>query len=402
MDNNSNIYNDDSFGDSSLNDDQFIDLSISGQNFGLDTILARRNSKVEELKRSISSRINYPINRIRLMSGKSILKDDQPLSFYNLESGSNLKLIILADNSSHTNSAALKPKNPSSDDALMNLLSKSPLIKEMLKSPDILQQIFNSNPQFKELVKNNPEFKTVFEDPSNLEQIFATAQNPQLMKEMLRNNDRVISNLEMQPGGFNYLAQMYNNVQKPLESFGPGEISQEQSRISNARLSKLMNVKPTSKDRINTDPLPNPWSFNNTPNQSNLSGVPRPGGAAGRKSPNPLSSTGHNRPSNSSIHFHKKKSNSPLIEDEIMKDFNGEAAHPLYNDKNGSNLEASFLSSQPSGSADNAYELNQESIDAKVQVLVDMGFTNKELIQRALEVTNGDINLAVEWLFRQQ
>lgn len=37
------------------------------------------------------------------------------------------------------------------------------------------------------------------------------------MREQMRNNDRIMSNLESAPGGMKYLKQMYENVQVPLE-----------------------------------------------------------------------------------------------------------------------------------------------------------------------------------------
>jgi ubiquilin len=42
------------------------------------------------------------------------------------------------------------------------------------------------------------------------------ARNPNLLKEMMRNNDRALSNLEMLPGGFDALRRMYSTVQEPM------------------------------------------------------------------------------------------------------------------------------------------------------------------------------------------
>ncbi len=44
------------------------------------------------------------------------------------------------------------------------------------------------------------------------------ARNPDLMREMMRGNDRALSNIEAMPGGFNALSRMYHQVQAPLES----------------------------------------------------------------------------------------------------------------------------------------------------------------------------------------
>jgi hypothetical protein len=38
------------------------------------------------------------------------------------------------------------------------------------------------------------------------------ARNPELMREMMRGNDRALSNIEAMPGGFNALSRMYHQV----------------------------------------------------------------------------------------------------------------------------------------------------------------------------------------------
>ena len=38
------------------------------------------------------------------------------------------------------------------------------------------------------------------------------ATNPEIMREMTRNNDRTMANIESHPEGFNMLRRMYNEV----------------------------------------------------------------------------------------------------------------------------------------------------------------------------------------------
>jgi ubiquilin len=42
------------------------------------------------------------------------------------------------------------------------------------------------------------------------------SRKPQLMREMMRNNDRALSNIEAMPGGMNHLQRMYKSVQEPM------------------------------------------------------------------------------------------------------------------------------------------------------------------------------------------
>lgn len=44
------------------------------------------------------------------------------------------------------------------------------------------------------------------------------ARNPAMMQEMMRNQDRALSNLESIPGGYNALRRMYTDIQEPMFS----------------------------------------------------------------------------------------------------------------------------------------------------------------------------------------
>jgi hypothetical protein len=49
-------------------------------------------------------------------------------------------------------------------------------------------------------------------------QAMQMARNPAMMREMMRTQDRAMSNLESMPGGFNALRRLYTEVQEPLMS----------------------------------------------------------------------------------------------------------------------------------------------------------------------------------------
>lgn len=44
------------------------------------------------------------------------------------------------------------------------------------------------------------------------------ARNPAMMQEMMRNQDRALSNLESVPGGYSALRRMYTDIQEPMFS----------------------------------------------------------------------------------------------------------------------------------------------------------------------------------------
>ena len=53
---------------------------------------------------------------------------------------------------------------------------------------------------------------------SAFKQTMELARNPAMMQEMMRNQDRALSNLESIPGGYNALRRMYTDIQEPMFS----------------------------------------------------------------------------------------------------------------------------------------------------------------------------------------
>merc|ERR1719238_474085 len=107
------------------------------------------------------------------------------------------------------------------------------------------------NPQMREVMETNPELAHALNDPAVLRQSLEMARNPQLMREMMRNTDRAMSNIEAHPEGFNMLRRLYTNVQQPLSQLGqPGASSDD-----------TPDAAPTASPTTpNTDALPNPWA----------------------------------------------------------------------------------------------------------------------------------------------
>jgi ubiquilin len=87
-----------------------------------------------------------------------------------------------------------------------------------------------SNPQMRAIMESNPEVAQMMRDPALLRQARSVveylcawhsvrptdarfqgmqiARNPDLMQEMMRNNDRAMANIENVPGGFDALHRM--------------------------------------------------------------------------------------------------------------------------------------------------------------------------------------------------
>lgn len=61
----------------------------------------------------------------------------------------------------------------------------------------------------------------------SLHQTMELARNPAMMQEMMRNQDRALSNLESIPGGYNALRRMYTDIQEPMFSAAREQVGPE-------------------------------------------------------------------------------------------------------------------------------------------------------------------------------
>jgi ubiquilin len=141
----------------------------------------------------------------------------------------------------------------------------SPLMESLLSDPELLREMMLSNPTVRNLVESNPELGQALSDPDTIRRAMEMSRNPNLMREMMRNTDRQMSNIEGMPGGFDALRRMYTDVQQPLEEsmFNPTSPSSTTSNTSSTS---------STNDNINTNPLPNPWGgSSNTSSSSSTS-----------------------------------------------------------------------------------------------------------------------------------
>ncbi|GAN05923.1 plant ubiquilin [Mucor ambiguus] len=163
---------------------------------------------------------------------------------------------------------------PNMDPEVMRQMMDSPFMQNIMGNTDFVRSIIMSNPQMKALVEQNPELGHVINDPAFLRQSMEMMRNPELMREMQRNNDRALSNIEAIPGGFNHLRRMYNTFQSPMESALSRGGSSSSDEANNQRLARELNVESVPENSLNTQALPNPWAApadnnNNSRNTTN-------------------------------------------------------------------------------------------------------------------------------------
>lgn len=132
----------------------------------------------------------------------------------------------------------------------MDSFMDNPITQTLLSDPTFIQNMMQNNPQTQRLLESNPELRQVMNDPETMRQMVETMRNPNLRREMLRNTDRIMANVENMPGGFDALRRVYQNVQEPLlDAFDRPETVNEGAPATR-----------TDDTNINTQPLPNPWA----------------------------------------------------------------------------------------------------------------------------------------------
>ncbi|KAK8567889.1 hypothetical protein V6N13_105836 [Hibiscus sabdariffa] len=158
---------------------------------------------------------------------------------------------------------------------MMSELMNTPAVQSLMNNPELMRSLIASNPQMREIIDQNPELGHILNDPSILRQTLEAARNPELMREMMRNTDRAMSNIESSPEGFNMLRRMYENVQEPLmnattgndgnsQSSNPfaallGNLGDSQARATPNNTSAHGSETTQGQANPNTNPLPNPW-----------------------------------------------------------------------------------------------------------------------------------------------
>lgn len=163
-------------------------------------------------------------------------------------------------------------QNPNMMREIMNM----PAIQNLMNNPDLMRTLIMSNPQMRDIIDRNPELAHILNDPGILRQTLEAARNPELMREMMRNTDRAMSNIESSPEGFNMLRRMYENVQEPFlnATTMAGNAGNDLSSNPFAALlanqggaqarnesnnSSTTGSETTGTAAPNTNPLPNPW-----------------------------------------------------------------------------------------------------------------------------------------------
>ncbi|CAG0915192.1 unnamed protein product [Notodromas monacha] len=251
------------------------------------TVEISADASVEDLKDEVAKKFNNPNkSQICLIFAGKILKDADKLSSSSIKDGVTVHLVIksvTAPSASDTPSPRRTPADigatpfglgslgglsgiGSMGMGSTNFLEMQQRMQGMLtNNPEMIRQMMDNpmistNPQMQSIMERNPEISHMLNNPEILRQSMELARNPAALQELMRNQDRVVSNLESTPGGYSALRRMYTDIQEPI-------MSAAQEQLGSNPFSGLLGANRGGQtgERNSNAPMPNPWSSSTSP-----------------------------------------------------------------------------------------------------------------------------------------
>ncbi|CAH8558866.1 unnamed protein product [Schistosoma turkestanicum] len=279
------------------------------------TVSVPSSCSVKELRSEASKAFQTPSERLILIFGGKILKDDDTIEQHSIRDCSTIHLVIskqqqpsqvnptgtssvVTDVSDSPRENRSPPSNTSQtgttgmntfagmqqamqaqvmqNPELLRSMLDSPLVQSLMSNPEVIRSLFQANPQMRDLIERNPELGHMLNNPDLLRQSMEIARNPAMMQEMVRNYDRAISNLESVPGGMNHLQRIFRDIQEPIMDAASsiGSSLSGNNSDGNSDQNPFANLAGGMRQGApSTEPMPNPWapaannptSNNNTP-----------------------------------------------------------------------------------------------------------------------------------------
>jgi len=270
------------------------------------TIETRERAEVKDFKAAISEAFSAPQEQLCLIYAGKILKDHETLNTHGINDDKTVHLVIKTGQGSNrataeSSSAPSQPRtNPSqtpfgmgamgglpgmanlgmgsanfmemqqrmqsevlgNPDMLRQMMG-SPLTQSLMSNPEIMRSLIQANPQMQQLMERNPEINHMLNNPDILRQTMEIARNPAMLQELMRNQDRAMSNLESIPGGQSALQRMYRDIQEPMlnaaqEQFG-GSNPYQSAAGSGGNSGQAGGQQSNNASGETAAPVPNPW-----------------------------------------------------------------------------------------------------------------------------------------------
>lgn len=145
-----------------------------------------------------------------LYFGKALSNSEAPLVSYGIKPDSVIHVLLSRVEDGSVQSVQETSREQEEMERQLSSLMEMPFMKSMLEDPDRLRSLLQMNPQMKAVMEKNPELAAVFKDDKMLKEISRYMMNPALRRELMRNNDRALANIETLPGGWDALQYASN------------------------------------------------------------------------------------------------------------------------------------------------------------------------------------------------
>nr|XP_015928744.1 ubiquilin-1 isoform X4 [Parasteatoda tepidariorum] len=278
------------------------------------SIEIEENATVKELKEEVAKAFSTSLEQVCLIFAGKILKDHEEIKSHNIKEGLTIHLVIRTSNRQQDppapspnvtappplpgnlfgfggfgglpglgnlgsalggqaggGSSAFADMQQQMQRELMNnpemmrQLFDSPIVQSLFSNPETLRDMIMNHPQMQQIMERNPEINHIFNNPDLLRHTMEIMRNPAMLQEVMRNQDRALSNIESVPGGYNALRRMYTELQEPMynaaqEQFGTNPFA--------SLVSDTGDSGSAQQGTENRDPLPNPWAPGGGPQNS--------------------------------------------------------------------------------------------------------------------------------------
>ncbi|XP_045473093.1 ubiquilin-3-like [Harmonia axyridis] len=341
---------------------------------------------ISNFKEVIAPKFNANPDHLLLIFAGKVMKDQMTLKQHNVQNGFTIHLVIktIPPPTAANDTSQDLPRASSSfinmdQSPLLGLAGigglNNPLIGPILLDENTVRAILNQIPQIQSLVETNPEFSQIINNPELIRQTINMATNPSLMQELMRQQDRALSNIESLPGGTQILEQMFRNVQEPMmdavdESLRPNPYSSSENPSG---------IQQQGAE--NRDALPNPWTSENDAGSN----------------PTPTRPSAGQHPNLANL-LQRIMLNAEYDQSVLSGLNNNVTPDPNYAAQTDRLMD--LLSRMRDTSQQNA-GVYEEQYRTELEQLATMGFENRDANLRALILSFGDVTAAVERLLAQ-
>ncbi|XP_076587736.1 ubiquilin-1-like [Chaetodon auriga] len=141
------------------------------------------------------------------------------------------------------------------DPEMMRRVLSSPFVQSTLStsSPQLARQLILSNPQIQQLLQTNPEVGDMLNNADVITQVLELARNPDMIEEVMHNEDRALNNLQPEQENPETVAGDSDGLQRTdTKSF---KLSQVQTGVPPVVTTSSENQQPAEREGEQIPPL---------------------------------------------------------------------------------------------------------------------------------------------------